>query len=166
MAHMCVFGCLAYALVPKEQRSKLDDKAFKCIFVGYSSESKGYRLYHLATKQILVSRDVVFVENSVQPMLSCKNQQNVCSHDIFDTLLPLFNLGQPYVEQMDAQKGAANQPIPAVNPNFQPIDEGIVNDVVDEERTAIMASKSMPKWLVQTLRDSKLATPLSHRTRG
>ena len=35
-----------------------------------------------------------------------------------------------------------------------------------EERTIIQASKSMPKWLVQTLQDSKLATPLPHRTHG
>ena len=41
-----------------------------------------------------------------------------------------------------------------------------MDDVVDEERVAIEESKSMPKWLVQTLRDSKLATPLPHRTRG
>ena len=55
VAHLCVFGCLAYALVPEQQRSKLDDKHVKCIFVEYGAESKGYRLYHLQTKRILVS---------------------------------------------------------------------------------------------------------------
>ena len=42
IAHLCVFNCLAYALVPEQQRSKLDGKAVKCIFAGYSVESKGY----------------------------------------------------------------------------------------------------------------------------
>ena len=60
--------------MPK-QRKKLDDKAVKCIFVGYSSESKGYRLYHPQSKRILVSRDVVFVEDAIQPLLSCTNGQ-------------------------------------------------------------------------------------------
>ena len=40
-----------------------------------------------------------------------------------------------------------------------------VDDAVDEERTIInKESRNMPKWLVQTLRDTKLATPLPSRT--
>ncbi|KAH7352367.1 hypothetical protein KP509_19G041700 [Ceratopteris richardii] len=46
VAHLHLFGCLAYALVPKQHRKKLDDKAVKCIFVGYNSKNKVYRLYH------------------------------------------------------------------------------------------------------------------------
>ena len=91
VAHLHVFGCLAYALVPQQHREKLDDKA--CIFVGYSSESKGYRLYHPQTKRILVSRDVVFVEDDVQPLLSCTKDTDVSSQDMYDTLLPLFGGG-------------------------------------------------------------------------
>ena len=42
IAHLCVFGCLVYALVPQQHYKKLDDKVVKCIFVGYKSKSKGY----------------------------------------------------------------------------------------------------------------------------
>jgi len=55
MAHLRVFGCLDYALVPEQHCKKLDGKAIKCNFVGYSAESKGYRLYHPQSKHILVS---------------------------------------------------------------------------------------------------------------
>ena len=34
--HLRVFGCVAYAHVPKEQKQKLDDKGAKGIFMGYS----------------------------------------------------------------------------------------------------------------------------------
>ena len=82
IGHLHVFGCLAYALVPMQQRRKLDDKAVKCIFVGYSAESKGYRLYHPQSKRILISRDVVFVEDVVQPCCHLQNKQ-VLAHRMY-----------------------------------------------------------------------------------
>ena len=45
------------------KRKKLDDKSFQCVLLGTSEESKAYRLYDLASKKIIVSRDVVFEEN-------------------------------------------------------------------------------------------------------
>ena len=44
LEHLKVFGCIAYAHVPDSQRQKLDKKAKKFCFVGYSIQSKGYRL--------------------------------------------------------------------------------------------------------------------------
>ena len=35
LTHLKVFGCDAYVHVPKENMSKLDKKAKKCIFIGY-----------------------------------------------------------------------------------------------------------------------------------
>lgn len=58
-----MFGCVAYAHVPKENRQKLDDKGEKCIFMGYYTESKAYWLYNPVTKKIIISRDVEFLEN-------------------------------------------------------------------------------------------------------
>lgn len=49
--------------IPKEKRSKLEPKSVECIFLGYSSVSKAYRLYNNETKKIIVSRDVIFFED-------------------------------------------------------------------------------------------------------
>jgi hypothetical protein len=62
LEHIIVFGCDAYVHVPKENRSKLDNKAEKCIFMGYKDGVKGYKLWNLETKNIVYSRDVVFRE--------------------------------------------------------------------------------------------------------
>ncbi|GKU85719.1 hypothetical protein SLEP1_g345 [Rubroshorea leprosula] len=62
-SHLRVFGCKAFMHVPKEQRSKLDDKAIPCIFVGYGDEEFGYRLWDPEKKKTVRSRDVVFHEH-------------------------------------------------------------------------------------------------------
>jgi hypothetical protein len=40
VSHLILFGSIAYMHVPDEKRSKLDPKAKKCIFIGYSLEQK------------------------------------------------------------------------------------------------------------------------------
>jgi hypothetical protein len=62
LRHLRVFGCDAYVHVPKENRSKLDKKVEKCIFIGYKDGVKGYKLWNPETKKIVYSRDVVFRE--------------------------------------------------------------------------------------------------------
>ena len=44
-SHLKVFGCKVFMHVPKEERSKLDDKATLCIFIGYGDEEFGYMLW-------------------------------------------------------------------------------------------------------------------------
>ncbi|KAL0537088.1 hypothetical protein IC582_026058 [Cucumis melo] len=64
IGHLRVFGCMAYAHIPDQKRSKLDDKSEKYVFVGYDASSKGYKLYNPVTKKTIVSRDVVFDEEA------------------------------------------------------------------------------------------------------
>uniref|UniRef100_A0A251SDS7 Putative zinc finger, CCHC-type n=1 Tax=Helianthus annuus TaxID=4232 RepID=A0A251SDS7_HELAN len=61
--HFKVFGSVAYVHIPKQQWNKLDDKTEKMIFVGYSGNSKGYKLFNPLTNKITISRDVIFDEN-------------------------------------------------------------------------------------------------------
>ena len=62
VAHLKVFGCEAFVHVPKEKRRKLDNKAEKCIFVGYKDGIKGYKLWNPITRKVVYNRDVVFRE--------------------------------------------------------------------------------------------------------
>ena len=62
VSHLRVFGCLAFAHIPKEQRKKFEEKSRKCIFVGYPDGTKGYKLYDLKSRRFIRSRDVIFAE--------------------------------------------------------------------------------------------------------
>ncbi|KAL2253443.1 UNVERIFIED_CONTAM: Copia protein [Sesamum indicum] len=57
------FGCLAFVTNVLPHKSKFTKRAFRCVFVGYAFGQKGYKLYDLDDKVILISRDVIFHEN-------------------------------------------------------------------------------------------------------
>ena len=44
----------------------------KCIFLGYKFGVKGYKLWCLKTKKLVVSRDVIFYETSMIQVLDPK----------------------------------------------------------------------------------------------
>ena len=48
--------------MPKEKRTKLDNKAVKCIFIGYSYDVKGYKLWDPIAQKIFYFGSVSFRE--------------------------------------------------------------------------------------------------------
>ena len=63
VSHLKVFGCVSYAHVLDDLRKKLDNKTQKCIFVGYSEDTKAYKLHDPITRKVIISQDVQFIEN-------------------------------------------------------------------------------------------------------
>jgi hypothetical protein len=58
-----VFGCVCFVKDYRPSVGKLDPRALKCIFVGYSGKQKGYKCWCPTEKRMFVSMDVVFKEH-------------------------------------------------------------------------------------------------------
>ena len=56
------FGCEAFAHIDSKNRTKLEAKSKKCVFVEYGINEFGYRLWDFENHKILRSRDVIFNE--------------------------------------------------------------------------------------------------------
>lgn len=52
-------------MVPYQKRGKLDEKSFDCIYMRYADDAKAFRLYDMNANRIVISRDVVFLENEM-----------------------------------------------------------------------------------------------------
>lgn len=86
VSHLRIFRCISYALVNSQVRKKLDEKSEKCIFVGYHTQSKAYRLFNPLSGKIIISRNVIFDENArwnwqeneekVQQQISIDNEKD------------------------------------------------------------------------------------------
>ena len=98
ISHLGVFGSVAHVHVPDERRTKLDDKSEIYIFIGYSSHSKGYKLYNPNSKKFVISRDVIFDEEGEWDFNSSTDEFNFFPQ--FDEVeqIPMEQLGEPQQE--------------------------------------------------------------------
>uniref|UniRef100_A0AAV1U517 Polyprotein n=1 Tax=Peronospora matthiolae TaxID=2874970 RepID=A0AAV1U517_9STRA len=62
LSEMCVFGSKGYAHVDKSNRTKMTKKAIRCIFLGYSDQIKGLRIWDEDAKRVTHTRSAKFDE--------------------------------------------------------------------------------------------------------
>lgn len=72
--HLRSFGCIAYVHQMKEKTSA---RAVRGVFVGYEQGTKGYRVWLIDEKKLVISKDVVFNEKRFFKDLKKEESQEV-----------------------------------------------------------------------------------------
>ncbi|GJR97374.1 retrovirus-related pol polyprotein from transposon TNT 1-94 [Tanacetum coccineum] len=73
--HLHIFGCICYITRDGENLDKMKEKGDPCVMVGYSTQSKRYRVYNKRTRLIVESIHIKFDE--IKEMMSDHNSSDL-----------------------------------------------------------------------------------------
>ncbi|KAE9023991.1 hypothetical protein PR003_g14064 [Phytophthora rubi] len=105
--HLRVFGSVGYFHVDKAKRTKLELMSFKCMFLGYIENSKGYRVYDLKSNKVKVTRSIKLDEREVDGIYdSSPTESTTAIHSTEDV--------DEVVQLEQEQQPAADEPMGSV----------------------------------------------------
>ncbi|GJS07580.1 retrovirus-related pol polyprotein from transposon TNT 1-94 [Tanacetum coccineum] len=104
--HLHIFGCICYITRDGENLDKMKEKGDPCVMVGYSTQSKGYRVYNKRTRLIVESIHIKFDE--IKEIMSDHNSlvpqgQKASDYDNSDPVPPRQNV-VPTAEKTDSSQ--------------------------------------------------------------
>lgn len=108
VSHLIIFGCIAYAHV--NNRTKLEPKAKKYIFVGYCEDTKGYRLLDPENpKRCIKARSVTFFENKFSNEICVSDDDNYCKELLTQVTRDESNMTQTSTESLTEENTSCEE---------------------------------------------------------
>ncbi|KAI5344481.1 hypothetical protein L3X38_012358 [Prunus dulcis] len=83
-----IFGCVVFVHLHDHQRSKLDSRVEKYVFIGYAPHQKGYRCYHSPSQKVYTSMDVVFQKHNIYFSAAQEEHCDTNTSQIFNLFPP------------------------------------------------------------------------------
>ena len=117
---MKVFGCACYPLRRPYTSHTLDPRTKECLFLGYSTRSKGYLCLDLSTHNLYVSRHVLFNESKFPTLTSYSHSTSPSSVSHLSNALWLSNLLYLHASNQPSLLGPYSfntTPLPHVTPS-------------------------------------------------
>ncbi|MCH81484.1 retrovirus-related Pol polyprotein from transposon TNT 1-94 [Trifolium medium] len=128
-----VFGSLAYAATLQSHRQKLDSRSRKCVTLGFQAGVKGHILFDLKSKEIFLSRDVVFFEYIFPYASSTNNSGNQSSSNashhsiIFDDIDFTPSPESSSIPSFDHHDCSSSSQQPSLTPSSIPTSHDLSN---------------------------------------
>ena len=78
------FVCEAFSHIDSKNRTKLEAKSNKCVFVGYEINEFGYRIWDFENHKIVRNRDVIFNEKVLYKDLLQQHEKKEDDYVVLD----------------------------------------------------------------------------------
>lgn len=140
VSHLKVFGSRAVAL-NKRQKTKFAPRGKEYVMVGYSESSKAYRLFDKEKRELIVSRDVYFIEQ-----IDEKGYDNIS--------IPLIPVSQRKVKEFNSPElpSSSEDTSREISANEQQNESGSDYDSFSEDGEEIKIRNDSPKQPALTTR--------------
>ena len=87
-----------------QERTKLDPKSRRCTFLGYADGVKGYRLWDLTVRKVIVSKDVIFAEGELQYKDDNTSKKTTTVHIVDESRKDISYEAEPQQEEQDPER--------------------------------------------------------------
>ncbi|KAJ3570020.1 hypothetical protein NP233_g4673 [Leucocoprinus birnbaumii] len=147
LSHLREIGARAFTLVLNKNNPKIQPRSIECVLIGYSDDSKAYRLYHRQTHKVITSFHVQFIEaleSRPQPVKSGKiiNIPSPPSSNTEPISEPVVEPEQSCPQPRRSARLAGNPP---PNPSLFTDDEFITEAILTAEDVPPPPSSKSPK---------------------
>ncbi|XP_073104431.1 uncharacterized protein [Elaeis guineensis] len=172
-----VFGCVCFVRDHRSSVGKLDTRALKCIFVGYSSTQKEYKYWCPTEQKLFISMDVIFRESepfyissvsSSSPVISETDREgefsrgspitvDVGTNSRSDTQREFISINASSDTQGEASKTTfetLSQPVTSVSSDSSPLSEPITHSPVSRSSSPVPTVSSF------TMNDNSPVPPI------
>jgi transposase InsO family protein len=138
--HLRIFGCPVYIHVPKEKGTMMEALGKKVVFVGYSENSKAYRIYVLGQRKIEVRRYVAFHEEA-----TFKKSRELWQES---------EAVQPNSPSSENEESNDQREEPREGPSIEPLEPAEVLEITLEKPPA----KRKLGWLKEIVQEAEMIT--------
>lgn len=141
LKHFRVFGSKAMVWKPNMKRGKLDAKSFECIYLRRADDAKAFRLYDKNARKIVISHDVIFMENEAKVIDSnCVTKSSevfIENDECFDEISDVEEITISTVSDVSAP-AATGENDNSVSSNADDVNNTLVTDNQNERKMIIM----------------------------